>query len=433
MPNKCPLCGQALPAAIEEQALHEKLDKLKSAAVQAAAKAARKELEEEFEARLAKANEGLDVRLKAAKETARAQAAKELGKESENLRKQLAEAGRYAATQVAEARKAATAEAARLMKGQLDGLNKKLADAERKTDTKVAQAKKEAAEAARLMKGQFDDLNRKLTEAERKRASEVAKARKEAAEDAKEKEQLRHTVETSRLQSKVEELSRQLEKKSGEQFGEEGELDLYAELLREFPSDTIQRVGRGVKGADILHTVMDGNKEAGCIVYESKNVSTWQNAFIDQAKKYHTQYETPYVMVVSRVFPKKQRGMCVVDEVPIVEPRLATTLAAVMREGILEIAKLRLTKVGSDGKAQELFTYIVGNEFQTRFREVADAVDGLKELQKAERTWHENTWTKESRLHSQLESRHREINAKLQLIATEGGERRPMAVASGRR
>lgn len=397
MPNKCPLCGQTLPAAIDEQVLHEKLDKLKSSAVQAAAKAARKELEEEFEARLSKATEGFDVRLNAAKEAARVQAEKEFGKESKELKKKLEEAGRNTATQVAEARKSATAEAARLMKGQLD------------------------------------DLNKKLGEAERRRVSEVTKAKKEAADDAKEKEQLKHTVEMNRLQSKVDELSRQLEKKSGEQFGEEGELDLYAELLREFPTDKIERVGRGVKGADILHTVMDGDKEAGCIVYESKNGSTWQNAFIAQAKKYHTQYETPYVMVVSRVFPKKQRGMCVVEDVPIVEPRLATTLASVMREGILEIAKLRLTKVGTDGKAQELFAYVVGNEFQTRFREMAATVEKLKGIQQAERTWHENQWTKQSDLHARIEGRHREINAKLQLIATDGGERRPMAVASGRR
>jgi hypothetical protein len=136
-------------------------------------------------------------------------------------------------------------------------------------------------------------------------------------------------------------------------------------------------------------------------------------------------------MVVSRVFPKKQRGMCVMDDVPIVEPRLATTLAAVMREGILEIAKLRLTKVGTDKKAQELFEYVIGNEFQTRFCDIADAVDGLKGIQKAERTWHENQWTKESRLHAQIEGRHREVNAKLQLIVKAGGGRKPMAVASG--
>ena len=115
---------------------------------------------------------------------------------------------------------------------------------------------------------------------------------------------------------------------------------------------------------------------------------------------------------------------------PVVEPRLAATLAGVMREGILEIAKLRLTKVGTDGKAQELFGYVVGNEFQTRFRDMADAVDELKNIQKAGRTWHENQWAKESRLHAQIEGRHREVNAKLQLIVKAGDNgRKPIAVA----
>jgi len=384
MSNKCPLCGQVLPASMDEQALHTKLDKMKSTAVQTATKAARKELEDEFK-----------VRLNAEKKIARQEAEKGFSAELRNLRNKLGAAERSTAKQVDDARRVAT------------------------------------AEAGRLTKGRIDDLNKKLREAETKKDAAVAKAKKEAAEDAREKEQLRHAVDMSRLQSKVDDLNRQLEKKSGEQFGEEGELDLYAELVREFPSDNIERIGRGVKGADILHTVMDGERVAGCIVYESKNVSTWLNTFITQAKKFHTQYETPYVMVVSRVFPKKQRGMCVMDDVPIVEPRLATTLAAVMREGILEIAKLRLTKVGTDKKAQELFEYVIGNEFQTRFCDIADAVDGLKGIQKAERTWHENQWTKESRLHAQIEGRHREVNAKLQLIVKAGGGRKPMAVASG--
>lgn len=384
MPRNCPLCGQALPEAMDEQALHEKLDKMKFAAVQAATKVARKELEDEFK-----------VRLTAATQNALKQAEARFSGELRDMGNKLETAKRSTAKQVEDARKAAT------------------------------------VEAGRMVKGQIDDLNKKLRDAETKRNAEVARAKREAAEDAREKEQLKHTVEMSRLQSKVDDLNRQLEKKSGEQFGEEGELDLYAELVREFPSDDIERIGRGVKGADILHTVMDGERTAGCIVYESKNVSTWLNTFITQAKKYHTQYETPYVMVVSRVFPKKQRGMCVVDDVPVVEPRLAATLASVMREGILEIAKLRLTKVGADDKARELFAFVVGNEFQTRFRDMADAVEGLQNIQKAERTWHENQWSKQSRLHAQIEGRHREVNAKLQLIVKAGAGRKPMAVAIG--
>jgi hypothetical protein len=372
---------------MDEQALHVKLEKMKSAAVQAATKAARRELEDEFKSRLTTATVN-----------AQKQAEIRFSAELRNMKRKLETAEQSIAKRVGDARRAAT------------------------------------AEAGRLVKGQVDDLNKKLKEAEAKRNAEVAKAKREAAEEAREKEQLKHTLEMSRLQSKVDNLNRQLEKKSGEQFGEEGELDLYAELVKAFPRDEIKRIGRGVKGADILHKVMDGNREAGCIVYESKNVSAWQNTFITQAKKYHAQYETPYVMIVSRVFPKKQRGMCVVVDVPVVEPRLATTLAAVMREGIIEIAKHRLTKVGADEKARELFAYVIGNEFQTRFRDMAYAVEGLQSIQKAERTWHENQWSKQSRLHAQIEGRHREVNAKLQLIAKAGGSgRKPMAIAVGQR
>jgi hypothetical protein len=114
----------------------------------------------------------------------------------------------------------------------------------------------------------------------------------------RERDKIRHEAESANLQGKLEDLSRKLEKQSGEQLGAEAELDLFTELRHAFPSDKIERIGRGVKGADIVHQIMDGTKVAGRIVYESKNTSTWQNGYIAQAKKYQSQYETPHVMVV---------------------------------------------------------------------------------------------------------------------------------------
>ena len=112
------------------------------------------------------------------------------------------------------------------------------------------------------------------------------------------------------------------------------------------------------------------------------------------------------------------------SNIPVVEPVLAVHLAEVIRQGILKIAKLRLTNVNADEKAAELFAYVISDEFQTRFRSMADAVASLKGLQDSERTWHEKQWVKQSRFHVQIESRQREIDAKLQLIAKEGtGER----------
>ena len=55
-------------------------------------------------------------------------------------------------------------------------------------------------------------------------------------------------------------------------------------LKQAFLGDRIERISRGVKGADIIHSIMDGARLCGTIIYESKNVSTWNNAFVSQAK-----------------------------------------------------------------------------------------------------------------------------------------------------
>ena len=158
-----------------------------------------------------------------------------------------------------------------------------------------------------------------------------------------------------------------------------------------------------MKGADIVHQVMDGTKVAGRIVYESKNTSNWQNGFIAQAKKYQTQYETPHVMVVTRAFPLKLKGLCVLNGIPIVEKRVVVALATVIREGIIDIARLLLSKF-RDEESQELFEYIVGDKFCTRFREIAEGVASLREQQQKERTWHENAWQAEAKIHERIKS-----------------------------
>lgn len=243
-----------------------------------------------------------------------------------------------------------------------------------------------------------DRLEKEVTKSVRlaARESEVKLGKLQAE---RERDKIRHEAESAKLQGKLEDLSRKLEKRSGEQLGVEAELDLFTELRHAFPDDKIERIGRGVKGADIVHQIMDGTKIAGRIVYESKNTSTWQNGYIAQAKKYQTQYETPHVMVVSRIFPSKHKGLCVVKGVPVIEKRVAVALATVIREGIIDIARLRLSGKFRDEKSQELFDYIVGDKFCTRFREIADGIASLRAQQQKERTWHENAWQAEAKIH----------------------------------
>jgi len=162
---------------------------------------------------------------------------------------------------------------------------------------------------------------------------------------------------------------------------------------------------------------MDGLKAAGRIVLENKNTLDWSNAFIIQARQYRTQYETPYVIIVSRRLPEKQRGMCVWKGVLVVEARLAPALVTALREGILEISRLRLTKVDSNQKATKLLAYIVGDVCQMRFRAMFTAITCLKELLDKEWEWHDRNWkVRRKHIAEGLEQPLREIIVDMQLI-----------------
>lgn len=307
------------------------------------------------------------------------------------------------------------------------------------------EAKKLAEKEAASLRGKLDlehkerlrKIERDADEAERKRDRELDKAKREAEKQAKaaiaqqnqkrletlqadrEKDRTRHQREKDQWRRKFEEMQRKLDTQTSEQLGNQAEVNLLAELKAAFPGDRMEPVKTGAKGADIIHHVMEGSKELGRIVYESKNVSSWQHAFVSKAKRYQTQYDTPYVVIVSRVFPLKKRSLCILKDIPVVEPRMAIALAHILRDGVVEIGRLRLTNGQRSGKAQELFNYVLSAEFATRFRQMQDSVDELREQQTKERDWHENVWQKEAKLFDQIESRRREIETRIKNITRE--------------
>jgi len=243
----------------------------------------------------------------------------------------------------------------------------------------------------------------------------------------REKDRTRHEAESARLQGQLDALSRKLEKQSGERLGEEGEMDLVAELEHAFPKDRVERIGRGKAGADVIHYVMDGANPVGRIVYENKNTAGWQNAFVAQASKYRTQYETPYVIIVTRAFPRKHRDFCITKDIPLVCPRMAVSLASVMREGVLAIGRLRMSGASRAEKANELLQYLLSDRFVTRFKAIAESVEGLRQHQRKERNWHEDAWEAQTTLHERIDKNHREINSQLNAVLA---TKRPVAVAA---
>ena len=95
---------------------------------------------------------------------------------------------------------------------------------------------------------------------------------------------------------------------------------------------------------------------------------------------------------------------------------MAAALASILRDAIAELGELRVASSGKDDRARRLLTYILSDDFRTRFAELAESITGLRELQDQEKNWHRNTWQKQSDLFDELESRRSEIGSKIKSI-----------------
>jgi len=411
MAGRCPLCGQSLPKAISNAKLEAGLQKLAMPALIAE----RKRLRDQHEAHLAahreqarqRAEREVAERLRAANERARrAEQASE--RQSLRLKKEYFD-------RLAKESAGARREAQNSVRMQLLDAQKRAKDADNRSRRAVEQARKESNNLIRK------EVAHALRISARENEEKLNKAQAERRKD-----KVRHEAERAKLQGQLDELSRKLDNQSGERLGTEAECDLLAELKNVFRGDDIKRVGRGVKGADLLHAVKHEGKIVGRIVYESKNTGNWNNSFILQAKKYRAQYETMHVMIVTRTFPDKQRGFCVRKGIPIVEARAAVALATIMREGIVRISELGVTGRSRDAKSHELFEYVISEKFSTRFHEIAEGISSLRERQEKERTWHENSWREEDKIHDRIQNRHREVEAEIRAIVMPASNGRPL-------
>jgi hypothetical protein len=296
------------------------------------------------------------------------------------------------------------------------------ADTIRKSAAKAAQA---------LSRQQIRSLQRSLEAAQRESRREAERAAKEAAKETAKrsrkeldflkeqsaKQRAQHAADTGRLKAKVDDLSLKLERQTSEQMGEMAESDAFAALRTAFPHDDVQRIGRGVRGADILQKVIVEGNEAGRIIYECKNVSSWQNDWLARARNYRSEYQTPWVVIASRCFPRREKWFVVERGVPVIDLRLIVRLAEVLRGAVIEIGQLRTSNIGRQAKAEQMFEYVRSDHFVGRFKAVAEAIAALRDQQTKERHWHTDAWAKQTHLYDEMDDGRREISSRIRAIA----------------
>ncbi len=247
----------------------------------------------------------------------------------------------------------------------------------------------------------------KLALEEEKRSFEIQKQRAIDEERAKIREQtLNEATDSWRLKEKefekklsdmklaLDDAQRKANQGSQQLQGEVQELDLEESLKGHFVFDSIEPVGKGVRGADIRQIVKTqlGN-DCGTILWESKRTKAWSDEWLVKLKDDLRGQKANIPVIISSVMPEGARsGIGLVDGVWVVNYTLYLVLAELLRQKLIEVAREKYVSQNKSTKAEILYNYIVGHEFIQQVEAITEVYQDMQSQIAKERAAFEKIW-----------------------------------------
>lgn len=247
----------------------------------------------------------------------------------------------------------------------------------------------------------------KLSLEEEKRSFEIEKQRTLDLEREKIRQQtMTEATDSWRLKEKefekklsdmklaLDDAQRKATQSSQQLQGEVAELDLENSLKSEFPSDIIEPVGKGVKGADISQTVKTSmGNVCGTILIEIKRTKAWSHDWPKKLKEDLRSAKANVGVIVSTVLPDEAKtGLGLVDGVWVVNLNLFVSVIAMIRSKLIDVAREKFVSSNQASKSEKLYEYIVSHEFSQQLEAIAEVYQEMsleinKERASMERIW----------------------------------------------
>lgn len=253
-------------------------------------------------------------------------------------------------------------------------------------------------EQALLSKEQELDLQlQKMLLEERNKLADII--RKEEAEKISLKEteyQLRNKELEEKLEAQkklVDEMKRKSEQGSMQLQGEVQELMLEDLLRQSFPYDSIEEVGKGIKGADCMLIVRNKfGQECGKIIFESKRTKDFSEQWIEKLKKDMRSQAADIAVIVTQAMPKGLDRFGEKDGVWVCSFAEVKALTHVLRDSIVRIAQATTGQENKGEKMHMLYDYLTGNEFAEQWKAIREGFMSMKISIQKERDAMEKLW-----------------------------------------
>lgn len=196
------------------------------------------------------------------------------------------------------------------------------------------------------------------------------------------------------LKKSLDEARRKADQGSQQTQGELLELDFEKELNVNFPNDKISETKKGARGADIIQQVKTPmGKSAGKIIWEMKRTKNWEDKWIDKLKSDQREEKAEIAVIISQILPKETKKEIVnINKVWVATYPHAITLAGLLRDQLLSVAKQKAISSKSASDAQTLFDYMTGYEFANQMEAIIETYLGLNEQIIKEKMAFEKQW-----------------------------------------
>jgi hypothetical protein len=413
--EQCPLCGTEL-SVVKFREIQSKVreeERRWIADVEQATLAARQNLEQKFKLDLEK--QKIAAEKKAAEEAG--QEIKKVAAERDQAAKKLKEVE----AREQETRKQAEKEIAR----------QKQAAEKKANEEAEARVKKLAAERDQIAKKLKDSqereedlIKRAQQDADKQKQKELAELRQAFEKDKTLtllKQQSEFNRERESLQKKMQLMDKQLQKKTANELGDGGEIDVFESLKGAFPKDEIERIRKGQPGADILHEVFYKGESCGKIILDSKNRQSWQNGFVTKLRQDQVEAGAEHAILATTIFPAGKRDLCVLSDVIVIAPAGVVHMVQVLRRAMIALRVMGLSMKERSSKMARLYDLVRSESYSRRFSEAGRIAQDILELDVQEKKAHDNVWKKRGTLATRINYVLREVETEVAAVI-EGGD-----------
>ncbi len=177
----------------------------------------------------------------------------------------------------------------------------------------------------------------------------------------------------------VDEMQRKASQGSMQLQGEILELALEEELRHAFPHDIIEEIGKGIRGADAVQTVVNPWRQVcGKIIFESKRTKAFSESWIEKLKEDQREMGASFAVLVTEVMPRDMDRFGMKDGIWICSFHEMRALVFVLREMLLREFSLRSAEENKGDKMSLLYQYLTGTEFRSRVEAIVEGFTLLK-------------------------------------------------------